>query len=103
MLLSICTKAPANKKSVCQNLHPKKKILRGILECIEWFNYELKWLCLRKNTFAFFLVMRRCPALPNEKTTHPFFSAYFTDIPPMLSYFEVGRGWFGVFVGIIKL
>lgn len=42
MLLSICTKAPANKKSVSKNLHPMKKILHGILECIECFNYELK-------------------------------------------------------------
>lgn len=42
MLLNICMSAPANKKSVFQNLHPMKQRLYGILECIEWFNYELK-------------------------------------------------------------
>lgn len=25
-----------------------EKILHGILECIGWFNFELKWLCFRK-------------------------------------------------------
>lgn len=42
MLLNICTSAPANKKSVSQNLHPMKETLYVILECIEWFNYKLK-------------------------------------------------------------
>lgn len=43
MFLSFCTKAPANKKSVSQSLHPMKMIPKDvILECIEWFNFELK-------------------------------------------------------------